>query len=100
MTLEDLKIERAELLGDELTGEDLDSLREGMVLYGGTLANSTAPRDNRTVLTCGFRYVANISPLGCVDCLGLARFGQPTLYTYNKADLKTNRFLYRTKPQV
>ncbi len=100
MTLADLKIERAELLGDELIGEDLASLREGMVLYGGSLSHDDVRRDDQTVITHGFRYVNSISLLGYVECLGSGLGGQPLLYTYRKTDLETNRFLFRTKPQT
>lgn len=101
MTFAELKAEHAGLLRIELTGENLLSLREGMVLYGGSLANSHKPRDERAVLTHGFRYVAHVSAaLGCVDCLGLSSGGRPMLYTYSKGDLSGDRFLFRTKPIV
>lgn len=101
MTFAELKAKHAGVLGTELTGENLLFLREGMVLYGGSLANSRKPRDEQAVLTHGFRYAVHVSAtLGCVDCLGLSSGGRPTLYTYSKGNLSAGRFLFRTKPVV
>lgn len=98
MTLHELKERQASMLGAELTGEDLMSLEEGTVLFGGTVANGTKPQHERAVITSGFRYVADVSHgLGVVDCLGLTKSGYAAIYTYSKSDLDTNHFLFRVQ---
>lgn len=96
MTLQELKTQRANILGPELAGEDLMSLEEGMVLFGGTVANGKRQKNERVVATSGFRYVAHVShTLGTIDCLGLTKSGYASIYSYNKASLDENHFLFR-----
>ena len=95
MTLRELKDSQASMLGAKLMGEDLMSLEEGTVLFGGTVASGKNPQLERAVITSGFRYVANVSHNFGVDCLGLTKNGYAAIYTYTKSDLCTNRFLFR-----